>query len=293
MQYAYHSQPQLVRKANYNNWFPSIVAKYQIRPNFDWQMGFNKAIGRPAIDDLTGVWSIDENAQRVTLSNPTLLPEFHKKFQSRFAYYFGGRSPGQLSVSLSQVASKNFVQTFDLTPAQLGIDDPDLQTYTFRTRVNSPTSVKYRNMDFAYNQTLGFLPNEYLRGINIAFNYSRSYADQRRANLAPHRVSSRLGYAYKRFSGTVGVIWADDKPESGTYGRYFSEITKVDLTLYWRLTPLGSRYSTQLFVQGRNISNMRDRWYQSPAGIEEGVDGHLRSMEEYGAAWVFGVKGQF
>jgi iron complex outermembrane receptor protein len=288
MEYAYLSQPKLVREAKYHNYFPSIVAKYQIMQNFDWQMGFNKAIGRPSIDDLTGVWSIDENAQRVTLSNPSLLPEYHKKFQSRLAYYFSGRSPGQLTLSLSQVASENFVQQFDLTPAQFGIDDPDLQTYTFRTRVNSPVSVRYRNLDFAYNQTLGFLASEYLRGISVGFNYSRSYADQRRTNLAPHRVSGRFGYAYKRFSGTIGFIWADDKPESGTYGRYFSEITKADLTLNWRL----NQFAT-LYVQGRNISNMRDRWYQSPPGEEEGVNGYQRSMEEYGANWVFGVKGSF
>lgn len=297
MEYAYLSQPKLVRKANYQNWFPSVVAKYQILPNLDWQAGYNKAIGRPAIDDLTGVWSIDENAQRVTLSNPTLLPEYHKKFQSRFAYYFGGRSPGTLSLSLSQVSSRNFVQTFDLTAAQFaeqfGIEDPELETYTFRTRVNSIGSVRYRNMSFAYNQTLGFLPSEYLRGLSLGFSYDRSYADQRRTNLAPHRLSGRFGYAYKRFSGTVGAIWADDKPESGTYGRYFSEITKVDLTLNWRLTAAGSRFPTTLYVQGRNISNMRDRWYQSPPGTPEGENGYLRSMEEYGANWVFGVKGQF
>jgi hypothetical protein len=66
-------------------------------------------------------------------------------------------------------------------------------------------------------ETLGFPPSEYLRGINYSFNYSRSYPDQRRSGLAPHRVSSRLGYAYKRFNGTFGMIWIDDKPESGTY----------------------------------------------------------------------------
>ena len=297
MEYAYMSQPKLVREGKYHNYFPSIVAKYQILPNLDWQMGFNKAIGRPAIDDLTGVLAIDENAQRVTLSNPSLLPEFHKKLQSRFAYYFGGRSPGTVSLSLSQVASKNFVQTFDFTAAQFselfGFEDPELETYTFRTRVNSIASVRYRNMSFAYNQTLGFLGSEYLRGISVGFTYDRSYADQRRTNLAPHRVSGRFGYAYRRFSGTVGFIWADDKPESGTYGRYFSEITKVDLTLNFRLTAANSRFPTTLYVQGRNISNMRDRWYQTPPGFTEGTNGYLRSMEEYGANWVFGVKGNF
>ena len=286
--YQYMDKPRIVRTANYQNWFPSLVLKYQIRPNFDWQAGWNKAIGRPAIDDLTGVFAIDENAQRITIPNRTLLPEFHKKFQTRLAYYFGGRSPGQLSASFSQVSSRNFVQTFDFTASQFGIEDPDFGNYTVRSKANSAATQRYRNMDLAYNQSLGFLPSEVLRGINFSVNYSRSYADARRSGLAPHRVSSRLGYAYKRFNGTFGMIWIDDKPESGTYGRYMGEITKFDLSLSWRLTKFAS-----LYVQGRNITNVRDRWYQSAPGLPEGVNGYLRSTEEYGANWVFGVKGTF
>jgi hypothetical protein len=288
MRYQYMDKPRVMRKANYQNWFPSVVLKYQIRPNFDWQAGWNKSIGRPAIDDLTGVFAIDENAQRITIPNKELLPEFHKKFQTRLAYYFGGRSPGQLSVSFAQVDSRNFVQNFDFSAADFGIEDPDFGNYTVRSKTNSPRAVRYRNMDFAYNQTLGFLPSEYLRGINFSLNYSRSYSDQRRSGLAPHRVSARLGYAYKRFNGTFGMIWVDDKPESSTLGRYFGEITKFDLSLSFKLT----RY-VSLYVQGRNITNVEDRWYQSPPGVAEGENGYLRSIEEYGSNWVFGVKGSF
>ena len=159
---------------------------------------------------------------------------------------------------------------------------------SLRSRINTPGSVCFRNMDFAYSQTLGFLPNEYLRGFNVGFNYTRAYADQRRTGLAPHRVSGRVGYAYRRFNGTLGLIWTDDKPESSTYGRYMGEITKLDLTMTFKLTSYLS-----LYVQGRNITNMVDRWYQSPPGTLEGRNGYLRSMEEYGANWVFGIKGNF
>ncbi len=288
MQYQYMSRPKAVRKSNYQDWFPSVVLKYQIMPNLDWQAGWNRSIGRPAIDDLTGLFAIDENAQRISVPNRELLPEYHKKFQTRLAYYFTGRSPGQMSIALSQVNSRNFVQQFDFSPEEFGIDDPDFANFTIRSKSNSPTPQRYRNMDLAYNQTLGFLTSEYLRGINVGFNYSRSYADQRRTGVAPHRISARLGYAYRRFNGTFAMIWAAAKPESSTYGRYFGEITKFDLTLNWKLTRFAS-----LYVQGRNITNMVDRWYQSPPGTEEGSNGYMRAMEEYGANWVFGVKGTF
>jgi outer membrane receptor protein involved in Fe transport len=142
-------------------------------------------------------------------------------------------------------------------------------------------------MDLNYNQTMGFLPSVYLRGINLAVTYSRSYANVRRNSLAPRRLTTRLGYAYGRFNGTLGMIWRDDEP-SGNYGQFAGEMTKFDLVLNWRLT----RHAT-LYVQGRNITNVPDLLYQSPPGVEEGKQRYMRQMESYGANWVFGVKGQF
>jgi iron complex outermembrane receptor protein len=288
LQYQFMSQPRIKRSSQYHNWFPSLLVKYQIQPNLEWQIGVNKGISRPPIDNLTGLWVTDENALRVSAPNPDLQPEYHKVYQTRLAYYFSGRSPGQVSVALIQDEATNFITSQDYSASEFGVDDPDFSAYTFRSTRNSDSLQRYRNLDFNYNQTLGFLPSEYLRGINFSFTYSRSYANQRRQNLAPHRVTSRLGYAYRRFNGALGVIWADDKPESGTYGRYFGAITKYDLTMSFKLTSHAS-----LYVQGRNITNVKDLWYQGPATLPEGTGAYLRQMEEYGANWVFGVKGTF
>lgn len=288
LKYQYESQPLRVRKSNYQNWFPSIVMKYHILPELEFQAGVNKGIARPPINDLTGPWDIDETNQRVSTPNPSLLPEFHKVFQTRLAYYFGSRSPGQASISFSQDKARNFIRNFDFSASEFGIDDPDFAAYTFRVRTNNPVEERLRNMDVAYNQTLGFLPSPYLRGLGLGFTYGRTYANVRRQGLAPHRVTSRLSYAYARFNASFGMIWADDKPESSTYGRYFGQITKFDCSLTVRMTRFVS-----LYVQGRNITNAKDHWYESPFGTQEGKNGYLRQIEEYGANWVFGVKGQF
>ena len=168
------------------------------------------------------------------------------------------------------------------------MSDPDFATYIFRSTTNSLEFQKFRNMDLAYNQMLGFLPNEYLRGINVALTYSRSYANVRRVMLAPKRATARLGYAYKRFNGSLSAVWIADRPSESTYGRIWGAMTKFDLTLNYRLT----RYAS-LFVQARNITNQKDLYYESPLGVQEGKQRYLRVMEEYGDNWVFGVKGQF
>ena len=45
------------RHSQYHNFFPSVLTKYQILPNFEFQAGFNKAISRPPIDSLTGLFT--------------------------------------------------------------------------------------------------------------------------------------------------------------------------------------------------------------------------------------------
>ena len=142
-------------------------------------------------------------------------------------------------------------------------------------------------MEVAYNQTLGFLPSEKLRGINVNLAYSRSYASQRRNNLSPHRLTSRLGYNYRRLNATLGMVYRDASPD-GAYGLYKGRLTQFDTTLGWKLS---SRMS--LYVQGRNITNVPILWYASPTTSVEGRDAALRRLQEYGANWVFGVKGTF
>jgi iron complex outermembrane receptor protein len=298
IKYQFESQPKKLVHANYHNWFPSVNVKYQILRNFDWQVGWNKSIGRAPIDNLAGVTVIDENALRVSIPNTTLLPEFHNKYQTRLAYYFSGRSPGSLTLGLSKTTFRNLIQSYDYTAAEWGNDDPDLANFTFRsTRNLSDRVTTTKNLTAAYRQTLGFLPSEYLRGVGVFLNYDRTYVGQsgdgsgaaaRRSNLTPHRVAGGVSYFYRRFNGSLNFVWGDDRPESGTYGRYYSQITKVDCTLSWKL----HNYAT-LYVQGRNIRNAPDIWYQSPPGTPEGKNGHLRAMESYGALWTFGVRGTF
>jgi TonB-dependent receptor len=289
LQYQFMSQPRKVRHSQYHNWFPSLMLKYNLRPNLEFQAGVNKGIGRPPIDNLTGLWVVNESNRTVTSPNPALQPEYHKVYQSRLAYYFEGRSPGELSVSLSQNEATNFIRTLSYTATEFGVDDPDYAAYTFNSTANSTELQRFRNFDFNYTQMLGFLPSEYLRGLSVGANYARSYANQRRGRLAPHRVSARLGYSYQRFNGSISAIWIDDRPQDATFNnRFWGAMTKIDLALTWKL----NRYAS-LYVQGRNITNQKDFYYESPLGVPQGQQRYLRQMEEYGDNWVFGIKGQF
>jgi len=288
LDYQFFSKPRVTRESEYHNFFPSIMAKYRITPNLEWQAGFNKAISRPPLDDLTGVWQIDEVNERVTATNGQLEPEHSKNYQTRLAYYFSGRSPGQLSFALSQNNIRNLRETHDFTPEEFGVDDPEFSTYTFRARRNSLEVRRFRNMEIAYNQTLGFLPDKF-RGTSVNFSYSRSYVSVRRERVSPHIFTSRIGYAYRRFNGFIAMKYSDETPwSSSNYGNFRGALTQFDTSLTFKV----NRWLS-LYVQGRNITGKPVKWYWSPPGVEEGVDRHLRQIQEYGANWVFGVKGTF
>jgi len=296
LQYQYQSLPRVTRRSEYDNFFPSVNVKYTIVQDVQLQAGFSRAIGRPPIDNLAGLWNIVEDAngvtQRVDAPNPALQPERIKKYDARIAYYFGSRgargsrSPGQLSLAVSQNEITNLRETFDYTAEEFGVDDPEYADYTFRSTRNSSASRRNRNMEFSYQQTMGFLPDKF-RGTSVNIAYTRSYASARRNGLAPHRITSRLGYAYRKFNGQIGMVWIDDIPD-GIYGRFRPEQTQFDLSLTYRLTP---RYS--LYVQGRNITSQPVKWMESPAGVEEGKNAALRVYQEYGSNWVFGCRGSF
>ena len=286
LEYQYFSQPRAVRLSDYSNLFPSALLKYRFTSSFEFQGGFNQAISRPPVDSLTGIYNILEDVQRVDAPNADLEPEHSKNYQARLAYYFGNRAPGQLTLQVSQNDIRNLRETFDYSASEFGEEDPDLQTYTFRTTRNSAETRRFRNLELSYNQTLGFLP-ELFRGTSVNLSYSRTYASQRRNGMAPHRVSGRLGYAYKKFNGSLGGVFTDERPD-GVYGRFREAVLQFDTSLNWKLT----RRAT-LYVQGRNITGEPLRWFDTPPGVAERRQRILRQYQEYGANWNFGVKGTF
>ena len=287
--YQYFTNPPIKRLKSYDNFFPMISAKYYLSRSLEFQTGFNQAISRPPVDSLTGAWLINEDAHLVTSPNPFLLPEYSKNFAARLAYYF--QPAGQLSIAITQNTIRNQRQTRRGTAEEFGLgDDPEFGSYEFQSPFNVANPRRHRGMELAYSQTLPFR-HEALRGITVNTSYTRSYADARRSGLLPHRVTSSVGYSYKRFRGRAGVVWRDDTPDGSNaadYGRFRRHDTKLDLSGEFRLNKYAS-----LFFYGRNIFNGGQTWMQGPQNVTQGQGAAIRIYENYGANWNFGVKGTF
>ncbi len=289
VQYQYFTNPKVEREKSYDDFFPMISAKYTISKDLEFQAGFNKAISRPSPDSLTGAWLINEDTHVITSPNPFLLPERSKNFAARLAYYI--QPAGQLSIQVNQNTINNLRQTRRGTAEEFGLgDDPEFGSYEFQSPFNISSPRRHRSMELAYAQTLPFR-HEALRQITINNSYTRSYANARRGNLLPHRFTSSLGYAYKRFRGRAGVVWRDDTPDGSDINditRFRRHDAKLDISGEFRL----NKYAT-LFFSGRNIFNGGQTWMQGPNGNAQGEGAAVRVYENYGANWNFGVKGTF
>lgn len=285
-QYMYMSKPRITRTKKYDDFFPMVALKYKPVENIELHAGFNQAISRPPPDHLTGSWLINEDAQRVTGPNPNLLPEYSKNFSARAAYYFTSASTSNLSVTINQNTIRNLRQEYTGSADQFGFgDDPVFANYEFVSRVNVPHPIRFRSWEFAYNQSLSFLPDP-LKGTTFTVAYTRAYASERISRLQPHLFSGTLLWRYKRLVLRSGVVSRSDAPWDDVYGRYRRHHITVDVGGEYRV----SRY-VSLFFSGRNILNESMRWYESP--YVEGEAGALRILENYGSNWVFGVRGTF
>jgi hypothetical protein len=85
----------------------------------------------------------------------------------------------------------------------------------------------------------------------------------------------------------VGSVWTAETPWSGEDSAWLEPLIKFDLGGSFKLT----RYAS-LFFQGRNITNASRIVYASQID-QRGVAPYLVHARNFGAAWLFGVKGAF
>ena len=283
--YQFFSQPRVTRESEYDKWFPSVSAKLNITRDFQAHIGYNRAISRPAINALSGVWVVDDLNGRVNAPNPALKPADADKIVARLAYYFEPVGSFTLQVSQNDITNLRTTHSYPADAFGYG-SDPDWSTYEFISTTNDPFERRLRSLEVGYNQALSFLPGV-LRGLNVNLAYTRNYANVHRPGVSPRQVSANLGWAWRRYTLRVGSVWTAETPWSGEDSAWLEPLIKFDLGGSLRL----SRYAS-LFFQGRNITNASRIVYASQTD-RRGEAPYLVHARNFGAAWLFGVKGTF
>jgi iron complex outermembrane recepter protein len=278
--YQYFSLPQATRSGHYNNFLPSLSAKYNFSQNLQGQFGWSRTFSRPKFNDIAGIWSFNDTNQTVSVPNPNLKPETSDKYVASLSYYF--EPAGAFTVRASQQKIKNLAVQTDFPSSAFGYgDDPIYSTYDFISLSNTGGTKTFNELSVDYSQQLVFLPKPF-NTLSVRAAYTRDYSDVRRPGLAPHMVSGSLNYRYARFAVGANAKWTDVTPYSSTLGRFRKQRTMVDVNASFRLTK-----QISLFAQGRNIFDVPDYIY------DNGNQAQINKIEYYGALWTFGIKGVF
>ena len=276
LDYQYRSKPMVAREGRYENFFPSVTAKYRFSENLIADAGYGRAINRPNVLDLSGLMSINETAQLVTVSNPNLKPENSERIAASLAYYLSGN--GSLRATFTETHIENLKTLTELTPQEYGLTDPVFTGYTVITNTQGERTRRFRSMELEYRQRLGFLPPA-LGNTTVFASYTRTYASERRIGLTPHVITGGVDYRFRLLGIGLRTRWEDEAPWSSAT-RYRPQVIKYDGNLDLRL---GRRLT--FFVQARNLFNRKYEVYEG--------NGSLFVAENYGGNWVLGLRGEF
>lgn len=257
-------------KRNYDGWYPSLNASYDIAENLVVRAAFARTLGRPNVNLIipgTTITEPDVASPRITINNTGLQPWTASNYDlSLESYHIKG---GFGSVGIFRKDIKNFFGQV-ITPAtpevlqQAGLEsDPSLLNYDVATRTNIGNA-RIDGFEFAYRQNLAFLP-QWARGFQVFFNFTK--LDLSGANTADftgynkESIAGGINFVRPRFfvkftvshlgdlrRGAVGVNAANGIPAE-TFN-YQAKRTRYGANVQYSLTKRYSLYASATDIGG-------------------------------------------
>lgn len=298
------------QKTNYDNFFPSLNASYNLKDDLVLRAGYAGTIGRPNLPFIipgATYSTITETSTRqtITVVNSRLKPWTARNYDLSLESYL--IKDGFGSVGFFQKDLANFFTTTTLpgTPElldQYGVIAAagDAIAYDIVTRGNGGDA-RVRGMEFTYRQSLTFLPH-WARGLQAFVNYTRS-------TLGGSTTADFTGFNPQTLSWGVNFVRPRYNVKfSSTEGRE----TKRAAVATNATTPAGSyqwqgalkRYTLSFeYSFSRRLgvyASLGD--FNTPGGYviiqkvyAPGTPNNLRTIRvtEWGQSAIVGVKGEF
>jgi TonB-dependent receptor len=295
----YHAEKEYFR------YFPSINGSYNIGKNLIARASWYTSIGRPNFDQYAGGLTLPDtdtvpsSNNVIRVNNAGIKPWSARSTKVRLEYYF--ERVGKLSVGAYRRDYKNFFGSITLpaTPEFLELYnlDPALYSrYDVVTNYNLQSTVRMTGVEADYKQALTFLPN-WGRGVQVFANASAQRAvGAATSNFSYVPRTYNWGISLSRPRYNVKFNWNYRSPvrqglqtgrglEPGTYEWSSKKMLRDIYADYLITRHLG------VFMSLRNVGSAPEdvkRYGPSTPEIAR-----FRQRQDYGSAWVFGVKGTF
>lgn len=150
--------------------FPSAHLTHDILPSLKARLSWSNSFGRPPLSNLYPSETVNEVAQTLTISNPSLKPQTAESWDTSLEYYF--EPIGSLSVSWFHKTIKDYFVNGQLAgTVGNGADNGyngDYSGFTILTSANLGTAI-VQGWELSYQQQFTFLPGP-LKGLGLSVN---------------------------------------------------------------------------------------------------------------------------
>jgi iron complex outermembrane receptor protein len=159
-------------RGGYTKSFPSVHLTQDISRQWKARLSWSTSFGRPGMTNFLPNETINEAAQRLTVNNPSLLPQTAKNWDASLEYYF--EPAGSVSVGWFHKTIRDFIVTgIDTGTIGTGTDngyDGEYGGFTRLTSANAGTA-NVEGWELSYQQQFTSLPG-LLKGLGVVANFT-------------------------------------------------------------------------------------------------------------------------
>lgn len=198
------------RTNSYDNFFPSVQAKYDLTPQLVLRASYTTSIGRPNFNNLIPGTTINDTARSITENNAGLLPQRGKSYDLSAEYYV--EPVGVVSLGLFRKNIVDYISRFS-SLVEAGADngfDGEYAGYSLSTTRNQG-SARVQGMEASYSQQLRKLPGPLANlsvfanatWIRTEGNYGGLGIVRELVNFVPRTWNAGVSWRGSRFSASV------------------------------------------------------------------------------------------
>ena len=181
---------------------PGAHLKYEPVAGLVLRASWSTGLGRPGFGTIIPNDTVNDDTQRVTVSNPSLQPQRGTNYDLTAEYYF--KRQGLVSVGAFRKRIKDYIFTDSSQIIGAGTDngfDGQYAGYGLTTQANGG-SAQIEGIEFSYQQQLTFLPG-WAKGFGFSANYTSLKTEGNYGGTAVLTTSSLAGFVNQ--TGNLGL----------------------------------------------------------------------------------------
>jgi len=307
LKYQYLTRDRIERRSRYDDFFPSVSLKYSFDNGLDLIAGYNRAIQRPDVGVIAGVWSVaeTEDGTVVTAPNVNLKPEYSDNFALRAVKYW--EPVGLVALNYYHNRIRNGIVARNLSAQEFGYSGDQYADATFSTSANqSDRAISVDAWQLEFNHAMDYLPGV-LRGLTVRGAYMYANPSEPLPRVASQVAQFGVGWKYGRVRLSLNSVYSNEKDrgQTGNIATPGGTITQSQPFIPYAEVNLSGSYTfirktrdnvlgLEAFFSVNNLLRRhRGTWYANDE-IWPGSSGHHSQIDIYsGQKASIGIRARF